>query len=223
MMPGSLPARYRVLGLMGSGGSARDLIMATLGVRDHVRFDRMAAAAPAGAGGVLCLATLAGASAPEPDGRARGMLVGLSLATSSNDIARAVLEGVALEMRAIIEAMETAIPTPTVVSLTGGGSRSTRGRASSRTCCRTRCSGSMSRTRDFGERRSTASPCSVATRRSSTRRLRCHPAPTLSDRTSRSVTCTATRPRSTPRFDTRADATVSTPISTNAPRGRWRR
>ncbi len=125
VMPGSLPARYRVLGLMGSGGSARDLIMATLGVRDHVRFDRMAAAAPAGAGGVLCLATLAGASAPEPDGRARGMLVGLSLATSSNDIARAVLEGVALEMRAIIEAMENAIPTPTVVSLTGGGSRST--------------------------------------------------------------------------------------------------
>jgi len=52
------------------------------------------------------------------------MLVGLSLATGPDDVARAALEGVALEMRAIIEAMTTAIPAPTAVTLTGGGSRS---------------------------------------------------------------------------------------------------
>ncbi len=110
VMPGSIPARRRLLGLMGAGGSARDWAMDLLGIRDHGRFDRLVGASPPGAHGVLSQATLAGATAPEPDSRARGSLLGLSLASSRADAARATLEGVALEMRAIVAAMQGSIP-----------------------------------------------------------------------------------------------------------------
>ena len=124
VMSGSTPDRRRLLGLMGAGGSARDWAMDLLGIRNHARFDRLVDTAPPGAHGVLAQATLAGATAPEPDSRARGALLGLSLSSDRADVARATLEGVALEMRAIVDAMQGSIPTPVEVALTGGGSRS---------------------------------------------------------------------------------------------------
>ena len=124
VMPGSTPARRRLLGLMGAGGSARDQVMGLLGIRGHERFDRLVAGSRPGATGVVAQATLAGATAPEPDSRARGALFGLSLVSGRADVARATLEGVALEMRAIVASMAGALPAPIEVALTGGGSRS---------------------------------------------------------------------------------------------------
>jgi xylulokinase len=98
--------------------------MDLLRVRDHARFDRLAASSPAGARGALFVAALAGAAAPEPDDRARGMLVGLSFVTGPPEIARAVLEGVGLEMRALVAAMAPALPRIEEVRFTGGGTRS---------------------------------------------------------------------------------------------------
>jgi xylulokinase len=98
--------------------------MAVMGMRDEVRFDRLVAASPAGARGVTFLPTLAGATAPVRDPRARGVFAGLTLGSGRADLARAVLEGVGLELSWLNRAMGTAGGT-TELRLTGGGSRST--------------------------------------------------------------------------------------------------
>jgi xylulokinase len=124
VMPGSSPDAWRLLGLAAAGGSARDWLMTNLGIRSHARIERMITESPPGANGVLFVPTLAGASAPVPDGRARGVFAGLSLQSRPADLARAVHEGVALEIRAFIRAMADVLPAPGEIRLTGGGSRS---------------------------------------------------------------------------------------------------
>jgi sugar (pentulose or hexulose) kinase len=124
LMPGSTMDRWRILGLTMAGASARAWFMACHGIRSHSRLDRLISASPPGARGALFVPTLAGASAPVPDSRARGVFAGLSLAVGAPDLARAVHEGVALELRWLVQAMRDVIPAPTEVRLTGGGSRS---------------------------------------------------------------------------------------------------
>jgi xylulokinase len=62
-------------------------------------FNDAAAAAPPGASGVLFLPWLRGSLAPKADGRARGGFLGVGLDTDRTDLTRAVLEGVALNLR----------------------------------------------------------------------------------------------------------------------------
>jgi sugar (pentulose or hexulose) kinase len=124
LMPGSAPDRWRILGLAMAGGSARDWFMRSQGIRDHGRVDRLIEGSPPGAGGVQFIPTLAGAGAPVPDGRARAVFAGLSLASTRADLARAVHEGVALELRWMLDAIAESAPTPVELRLTGGGSRS---------------------------------------------------------------------------------------------------
>ena len=81
LMPGSTTDRWRILGFAMAGGSAREWLMTILGIRDQRRVERLIAASPPGARGVLFVPTLAGATAPVPDGRARGVFAGLSLAS----------------------------------------------------------------------------------------------------------------------------------------------
>lgn len=63
-----------------------------------------AAQSTPGAGGLLFMPALAGSGAPNWYPQARGVLLGLTLATNKNDINRAILEGICLEIRAMIEA-----------------------------------------------------------------------------------------------------------------------
>lgn len=123
LMPGSQRDRLRLLGLAKAGGSAADWWRTIIGVRSFAAFDRLVESVEPGAGGVLFVPTLAGASAPSPDGRARGMFVGLTLGASRADLARAVFEGVAIEMRWMCKAMQLA-PRPIELRLTGGGGQS---------------------------------------------------------------------------------------------------
>jgi sugar (pentulose or hexulose) kinase len=124
LMPGSVVDRWRLVGLGMAGASARAWFMAIAGVRDEGRFDRLVGSSPPGARGVTFLPTLAGATAPVRDPRARGLFAGLSLESSRGDLARAVLEGVGLELGWLNRAMGTA-DGASDLRLTGGGSRST--------------------------------------------------------------------------------------------------
>ena len=124
LMPGSTTGRWRILGLGMAGGSARQWFMETHGIRDQLRVERLIGSSPPGARGTLFVPTLAGAAAPIPDGRARGVFAGLTMATTPADLARAVHEGVAMEMRWMIEAIGRSTIPPTELALTGGGSRS---------------------------------------------------------------------------------------------------
>ena len=62
-------------------------------------FNEAAAVSPAGARGVMYLPWLRGSIAPKADGRMRGGFVNIGLDTDRHDMARAVLEGVALNFR----------------------------------------------------------------------------------------------------------------------------
>jgi xylulokinase len=107
-----------------SGGSVRwcsDLI----GVTDPDDFEALALTAPAGAGGVVFLPGLGGATAPVWDDRARGAFSGLTLGHDRSHLARAVLEGCSFAFRDITDRLvELDIPTEEEVRVVGGGGRS---------------------------------------------------------------------------------------------------
>ena len=83
----------------------------------------LAAGAPAGAGGLVCLPYLspAGERAPFLDQQARGMLLGLSFDSTPAHVARAVVEGLSFVIRDCLEASGTA---PSELRICGGGANS---------------------------------------------------------------------------------------------------
>ena len=88
-------------------------------------FDEAIDAAPPGAGGVLFLPWLAGSLAPKADGRMRGGFIAIGLETTRHDLARAVAEGVALNLRRLQGPVETFVGrTISRYSFYGGGSGS---------------------------------------------------------------------------------------------------
>lgn len=77
-----------------------DLFMTPATTADRYRaFDAAAATSQPGAGGALFLPWLRGSLAPQGDGRMRGGFLNVGLDTTRSDLARAVLEGVALNLR----------------------------------------------------------------------------------------------------------------------------
>jgi xylulokinase len=107
-----------------SGGSVR-WYSELIGAPDPTQFVGLAEAAPAGAGGVVFLPCLGGATAPVWDDRARGAFCGLTLAHDRTHLARAVLEGCAFAFRDITDRLvDMGIPEAEEVRVVGGGSRS---------------------------------------------------------------------------------------------------
>ena len=83
-----------------------------------------ASMSPPGARGLYLLPHLAGAGSPDRDSTARGVFVGLSLAHTRADMARAAMEGLSYELRLLWAALEqfTHQPIRRVISV-GGGAR----------------------------------------------------------------------------------------------------
>ena len=86
--------------------------------------DQLAARSPAGSKGLLYLPYLATAASPRWNADARGTLLGLSLSHDRSDLTRAVMEGVALEIRDIMEQWHRAGMRVDVLRLGGGAVRS---------------------------------------------------------------------------------------------------
>lgn len=82
----------------------------------------LAESAPAGSNGVLFHPYLTGERAPFVEPQATGAFIGLRSSTSSSDLARAVLEGVAFCLRHCLE--ETGLTSISGFVATGGGARS---------------------------------------------------------------------------------------------------
>jgi xylulokinase len=79
--------------------------------------------APAGSGGLVFLPYLLGERTPVWDANARGVFLGLSLATGRAEAARAVLEGVACAWRQMLELLEKEFDfRPPEIVTAGGGS-----------------------------------------------------------------------------------------------------
>ena len=110
-------------GIQASGGAAYRWLRDTLG-KQYIELDRLAAKSPPGAHGLLFHPYLAGSMTPHYDEHARAGFVGLTLRHSLGDLARAVLEGVAFEVRENFAAHDDLGIDLDEIRLTGGAARS---------------------------------------------------------------------------------------------------
>lgn len=116
-MPSPLPGRYLVVAENGLGGGTLQhfldrLVFARDELADHSTADpfagveRAVRAVEAGSGGVLFLPWLTGATSPTSDPNIRGGFINVSLETTRQHLVRAVMEGVALNLRWLLGAVE---------------------------------------------------------------------------------------------------------------------
>jgi xylulokinase len=103
--PSPVDAQYVVLAENGAGGKALEHVATLINSSPQSLID-LAHGAPPGCDGTMFLPWLVGAMAPDPSPRARAGFTGLSLGTSPAHLARAVLEGVALNMATLLPAVE---------------------------------------------------------------------------------------------------------------------
>ena len=111
------------IGEMETAGACRAWAKALLGV-DEDELDRLASEAKPASDGLLFAPHLFGERAPYSDAALRGAFVGLSLEHGRPELARAVLEGVALNLRGIFDAMSSLGDLAPQLRVVGGGARS---------------------------------------------------------------------------------------------------
>ncbi len=135
-LPSGLPGRYLVADEHETGGACltwlRDQLFDDVvpGPNDEPgdafdRLNRVAAAVPAGSGGVLFTPWLNGERSPVDDHTIRAGFHNLSLSTTRAEMVRAVFEGVAFNSRWLLGAVERFVGRPfDSLAFVGGGARS---------------------------------------------------------------------------------------------------
>ena len=122
------PQLYFTLGNMQAAGGAYGWLAELLAGNDKAKsfseLDALAAGVPSGAGGLLFLPHLLGERAPYWNPAARGAFVGLSMMHGRAEVARATLEGVALHLRLILDALRGQGAQVRTMRLIGGGAKS---------------------------------------------------------------------------------------------------
>ncbi|MFN8489656.1 MAG: FGGY-family carbohydrate kinase [Caldilineaceae bacterium] len=108
--------RAEVAGSVGQGAGGKEQ-----GV-SYETLNAQAASSRLGSGGLIYLPYLAGERSPFSDPQARGAFIGLSTTTTQADMARAVMEGVALAYRSLCMALN--LPLGGALYLVGGGAKS---------------------------------------------------------------------------------------------------
>jgi xylulokinase len=104
--------------LTGEPNSGSDIVSSA---EIYRKLNEGAAAVSAGSDGLIILPHFRGARAPIRDPRAKGVIIGLTMASGKEHIYRALLEGVAYSIRNIIETMEGADTLPETLLACGGG------------------------------------------------------------------------------------------------------
>ena len=135
-VPSPVPDTYFVMAENGLAGGALEHFLLNVVYRGDgfgeapstdpfERLDRVAGGVPPGSGGLLFLPWIGGAMAPAEDGRMRGGFLNLSRTTTRADMARAVLEGTALNLRWLRRPVERLVKRSfTHFSCYGGGAQS---------------------------------------------------------------------------------------------------
>lgn len=96
---------------------------AAQGVSPYQLIDEAVASVPAGANGVLFLPYMLGERTPWWNPNARGAFVGLNLATRREDMLRAVIEGITMNLGIIVNIFRGHVPID-AITVIGGGARS---------------------------------------------------------------------------------------------------
>jgi xylulokinase len=130
------PTLYTPCGTMQAAGYSYNWYKNTLCLDEIARgrqsgenpykfIDGAALASAPGANGLLYLPYLLGERSPRWNHDARGAFVGLSVTTSKGDISRAVLEGVAFNLRIILEILEKSAASGKIdeIIMIGGGAK----------------------------------------------------------------------------------------------------
>ncbi|KXU38052.1 glycerol kinase [Cephaloticoccus capnophilus] len=97
---------YALEGSVFIGGAAIQWLRDGLGIIDRAEEVNALAASVADSGGVVFVPALTGLAAPHWDAYARGTILGITRGTTAGHIARATLEGIALQVCDIVKAME---------------------------------------------------------------------------------------------------------------------
>jgi xylulokinase len=129
-----VPGMFSPCGTMQAAGAsyqwARDQLglaetqaAAALGVSPYELLNLSAQKSPVGAKGLLFLPYLLGERSPRWNPRARGGFVGLTIRHTRADMMRAVLEGITLNLRVILEAFTQQGASIQAMRLIGGGAR----------------------------------------------------------------------------------------------------
>ena len=128
-LPSAVPDRWLVSCEQETAGVSlerlRDVLLPGAGAAGFAELERLAAGAAPGSGGLLFTPWLNGERTPVDDARIRGSLHNLSLATTREQVARAVFEGVALNVRWMQQAVERFCRRRLdPIAFVGGGARS---------------------------------------------------------------------------------------------------
>jgi xylulokinase len=138
-VPCAVPGRYLMTALQSAAGSnlnfMRDRLLfpedaltpngAGVGADFYARLGELAVRSPPGANGLLYLPWLAGERTPVDDPSLRATLLNVSLQHTRADLLRAVLEGVALNTRWMLESVNEFLGEPARrITLVGGGGQS---------------------------------------------------------------------------------------------------
>jgi len=118
------PGRWLLLGAMVASGGSLRWLRDLLGEQSFDSLTAEAEAEPAGANGLVFLPYMMGERSPIWDSDARGVFVGLSLASGRGSLVRAVLEGAAFAVRHNVEVAAAAGIQIGDLRSVGGGARS---------------------------------------------------------------------------------------------------
>jgi xylulokinase len=129
-----VPGMFMPTGTMQAAGAsyqwARDQLCAlerqaaeTLAVSPYELMNLSAAKSPVGANGLIFLPYLLGERSPRWNPRARGAFIGLTIRHTQADMVRAVLEGVTMNLRVILDAFRAQGTQIDGMRLIGGGAR----------------------------------------------------------------------------------------------------
>ncbi|MFO1149679.1 MAG: xylulokinase [Alsobacter sp.] len=119
----ALPGLWYQMGAMLNGASALGFAAGLLG-RDIDALVAEAGAIPPGSSSLLALPYLTGERTPHNDPAARGVIFGLTPATTPAEVALAVMEGVAFSIRDAQEALAASGTKVARAGFSGGGARS---------------------------------------------------------------------------------------------------
>lgn len=124
LMQHAVRDRWLLLGAIVASGASLRWLRDRLGAASFDELTASAAQVPAGGEGLVFLPYMMGERSPIWDSEARGVFVGLTLATEGGALARAVLEGAAFAVRHNVETASAAGIEVRELRSVGGGARS---------------------------------------------------------------------------------------------------
>ncbi len=130
-----IPDKYvSAVSIFSAGNSLRwvrdklfpDLLAAELvgGESSYKAIDKLAKSSPNGSNRLFFIPTLAGGSTFDRSPYAKGGFMGLDLMHTRNDIARATLEGIAMNLGAVLETLKEYVSVGDSMLIVGGGAKS---------------------------------------------------------------------------------------------------